>query len=152
MVASKTCGSCKLCCKLTEVPSLEKPGGAWCQHACSLGCYIYEKRPEECQAYNCLWIVSPNMTPRLRPDLCGVMFEPYWDAGLVLAKVERHGAWQEDPASVLILRLTNDGYPVIAIDGKEVHMCVPEGMLQEDVLARMAKLEEKRNDSSLLHN
>jgi hypothetical protein len=80
------------------------------------------------------------------------MFEPHWNVGLVLAMVEQKGAWKEDPASAMILRLTNDGYLVIVVDGKEVHMCVPEDMSRDDALARMAKLEERRNDGSIIYN
>lgn len=138
------CGPCTLCCKLAEVPSLGKPGGTWCQHVCPDGCAIYKKRPKECKRYTCLWLDSPKMGDDLRPDLCGVMFEPHWNEGVVIAIVDRPGAHNESPAIDMIWRLTGDGYPVVAVEGENVHMCMPPGMARQELFARLAKIEERR--------
>tara|TARA_R100000664_G_scaffold33896_1_gene52574 strand:+ start:3333 stop:3911 length:579 start_codon:yes stop_codon:yes gene_type:complete len=57
----RECGSCKACCKVIGVPEMESPPGKWCSKvvedkssACG-GCTIYEKRPESCREFVCVW-------------------------------------------------------------------------------------------------
>ena len=52
----RQCGACALCCKLYEIPALQKAQGAWCQH-CSThkACDVYDVRPEVCERFECLW-------------------------------------------------------------------------------------------------
>lgn len=67
----RTCGDCKLCCKLLGVSSIKKPRGTWCPN-CSVrskteGCKVHtpEEQPTECQTFECLWLQS---TPDQIPD------------------------------------------------------------------------------------
>lgn len=59
---ARSCGDCRLCCKLLKVGSDEEPGGfqkeqgKWCKHACAQGCAIYEGRPKVCVEYKCAWL------------------------------------------------------------------------------------------------
>ena len=32
VVPGRECGSCSLCCKVYNVPEIEKPAGKWCRH------------------------------------------------------------------------------------------------------------------------
>ena len=80
----ESCGSCGTCCKLLEVPSLNKPTCQWCVHAkpgrLPGACTIYEARPIECRTFRCLWLMShedADKTPMpmmVRPDRSHVCF------------------------------------------------------------------------------
>ncbi len=52
----RECGDCQECCTQVGVESLDKPAGIRCSHQCSIGCNIYENRPDQCRAFECLWI------------------------------------------------------------------------------------------------
>lgn len=56
----RDCGDCRLCCKVLDIPELEKPAGVWCKHACDAGCAIYKQpeRPEVCGTYECAWLTG----------------------------------------------------------------------------------------------
>jgi hypothetical protein len=54
----RVCGSCSLCCKLLDVPEVEKPENDWCAHCRpGHGCRIYARRPYVCATYSCLWLI-----------------------------------------------------------------------------------------------
>lgn len=69
---NRKCGECSLCCKALRVDPLDKPTGVWCKHA-RPGCGIYETRPEECQNFNCLWLLGL-FEDKDRPDKVGGVF------------------------------------------------------------------------------
>jgi len=70
------CGDCTLCCKLLGVRELAKPPMQWCQH-CSIGvgCRIYERRPNECRNFDCLWLLNQtqDLLNELKPSECHVV-------------------------------------------------------------------------------
>lgn len=92
-MSENLCGSCTACCRVFDIPQLEKPAGVWCQH-CNVGkgCKIYEARPEPCVDFECLWLISqkrPEQVQRmpmsLRPDRCKVVFSPSTDERVMAA-------------------------------------------------------------------
>lgn len=58
--ATRTCGTCSLCCKLPSVAELNKPIDTWCVHARPSrgGCAIYAQRPQRCQNFKCHWLAG----------------------------------------------------------------------------------------------
>ena len=53
-VPGRSCGTCTLCCKLLQVPEVEKPLGEWCRHCDKgVGCTIYAERPQRCRDFFC---------------------------------------------------------------------------------------------------
>ena len=67
---TRKCGQCTLCCKLTPVPEISKPGGCRCQHQrMGKGCAIYKKRPMSCRVWSCRWLVEEDTADQRRPDL-----------------------------------------------------------------------------------
>lgn len=87
-MSPRACGECRACCFVMGVKELTKPPYANCAHECDKGCAIYEKRPESCAGYQCLWLVETNLTVRAdagsrqlllrdeeRPDKSGLLFE-----------------------------------------------------------------------------
>lgn len=70
----RKCGSCRLCCKLLAVGRDDDPPGTfkkepflWCDHACDKGCAIYNRRPEACKQFTCVWLEGA-FEDRDRPD------------------------------------------------------------------------------------
>jgi hypothetical protein len=77
--AGRTCGDCRLCCKLPDIPELSKPRDRWCQNASrergTEGCTIYNDRPQVCREFSCAWL-SGLGKEQDRPDKLGVMWQP----------------------------------------------------------------------------
>lgn len=68
METKKECGSCTLCCKILGVIELDKPINKWCEHCIkSVGCSIYDERPNSCKDFECGWLLS-NAPLEWRPD------------------------------------------------------------------------------------
>lgn len=68
--AGRSCGECSLCCYLLDVPEAGKPDGPhWCPHCRpgAGGCSIYDKRPDICRRYACMWLVNPGLGNHWRP-------------------------------------------------------------------------------------
>lgn len=71
MQSEKQCGECSLCCKLLGIAALDKPQGQWCTHcAAPKGCSIYERRPQECRDFACLWLENLALGPEWQPARC----------------------------------------------------------------------------------
>lgn len=65
----RACGSCTLCCKVYDVPSLGKPAGTWCSHCKpGRGCAIHDTRPQHCRSFYCLWMTQSWLGPEWKPD------------------------------------------------------------------------------------
>jgi len=64
----RECGGCTQCCYLVGVPELEKSDSEQCLHCDEgWGCAVYEKRPQSCQDFNCLWLTE-FIPEHLKPD------------------------------------------------------------------------------------
>lgn len=73
---TRHCGSCDVCCHVCPVTALEKDAFTRCQYqrVGAPGCRIYARRPPECQAYRCSWLMGL-FGDDDRPDQSGVLFE-----------------------------------------------------------------------------
>src|SRR5436190_7565495 len=77
LAAPKPCGDCSLCCKILDIPELEKPGGVWCRHfAKGRGCGVHADRPQVCRGYQCTWTWTAPLDERWRPDRAGFLIHP----------------------------------------------------------------------------
>ena len=75
-MTDRKCGACTLCCKLTPVREVNKPGGTRCQHQrMGKGCSIYAKRPLSCRLWNCRWLAEDDTHDQRRPDLSHVVID-----------------------------------------------------------------------------
>ena len=71
----RKCGSCSMCCKLLSIRDdprseqpITKPANEWCRHCRpGSGCAIYERRPDVCQTFTCLWLVRPELKDHWYP-------------------------------------------------------------------------------------
>lgn len=119
------CGTCTACCRVFDIPQLEKPAGEWC-HNCAIGkgCKVYETRPTVCVEFECLWLQSQQRSDpgealplALRPDKCKVVFGPSTDPN-VMAALTMPGtptAWRRKDVRALIdlLVRNNNDYAVV---------------------------------------
>lgn len=125
-----TCDTCTLCCKLLGVDEVESPAGQWCQHCdrAGGGCRIYNKRPDPCRTFECVWLKSQTMptplNPALRPDRCHVVLTTTKDGTGVVAHVDpnRSDAWQRGPISSLLHRAMVGGKQVVIVTGDQRRM------------------------------
>jgi len=108
----RTCGDCRLCCYTFPIPALDKPRRTWCKHVTAKGCAIHDgPRPDECVAFTCLWLRSPTMPDRFRPDRIGCMF---WEMFEKRAGVSQQfkGAADRAEARHVIADLVSQGWAV----------------------------------------
>jgi hypothetical protein len=64
--AKRSCAGCDLCCTFVAVESLDKAAGVRCPHLRGepgASCSIYDRRPDECRRYMCLWRMFDDLLP-----------------------------------------------------------------------------------------
>ena len=96
----RDCGSCTMCCKVFEVPSLEKPMGQWCRHCVQgRGCGIHATRPEHCRSFHCLWMTQDWLGPEWKPDRAKMVLtvDPITRFLLVQLDPGQPAAWKREP-------------------------------------------------------
>lgn len=75
---TRECGTCRACCFVCPVESLQKPMMTPCRHqnvdGTKPGCTIYGQHPEPCRVYRCSWLAG-EFGDDDRPDSTGVLFE-----------------------------------------------------------------------------
>lgn len=77
LAAARSCGDCRVCCKIFEIAEVNKPLNTMCRHAGSgsgePGCKIYGHRPDVCRSFECSWKLGL-AGEHDRPDQLGVIF------------------------------------------------------------------------------
>ena len=95
----RACGSCALCCKLLDIPELDKPASVMCgKFAKGVGCTIHADRPGGCRHFQCFWTVTPEMPEEWRPNQIGFFI---WtdapDRLIIEVDPVRPDAWRRAP-------------------------------------------------------
>ncbi len=96
--ATRSCGTCTLCCKLFDIRALNKPQLEWCKHcAIGQGCRIYEQRPDECREFNCAWLMDESIGEEWKPSRSRMVLTS--EGGVIGVHVDpsRPDAWRKDP-------------------------------------------------------
>jgi hypothetical protein len=141
------CEECTLCCKLLEIQSTESPIETYCKY-CEpyVGCKIYEKKPEECSQYKCMWSQMEYAGIELRPDKCHVIFDRVGD-DVISARIEKR-----HKLNGLVLgqlnAFNNDGFSVLLLNGNLSSCFLAKGHTQDYVKERVidcAKLHGRSN-------
>jgi hypothetical protein len=127
------CGSCTLCCKLLDIPELNKPQGRWCTHcAVGTGCRIYEERPAPCRDFACVWLQSQQeakpLPAELRPDKSKVVLAFSPDRKDVLGYCDPTAplAWKEAAMFGLLEVISSQGIRVMFGNGRD-HYAMDRG-------------------------
>ncbi len=99
-VEGRTCRGCTLCCKLMQVPPLNKPKDQWCIH-CEIGtgCRIYDERPAVCKSFLCGYVSSADIGPHWQPSNCKMVlfYEAQARRAVIFVDSGRPGAWRSEP-------------------------------------------------------
>lgn len=102
----RTCGHCTACCLTHSVPEIKKEKGFWCP-SCSIGkgCKVYQKRPESCREFQCLWLGGTG-DDSFRPDRLGAVFSCTEDdkLGQIYCVVYTNKAGPIDPKVEKVIR------------------------------------------------
>lgn len=96
----KACGSCTMCCKVYDVPELNKLSGHWCSYvAQGRGCKIYETRPKLCRDFFCNWIYVGELGPEWKPDKSRLVITTDPVSRNILIEVDPGlpNAWRKEP-------------------------------------------------------
>ena len=96
----RACGTCTLCCKVYDVPALDKPAGTWCRHCKpGRGCGIHETRPDHCRSFHCLWMTQTWLGPEWKPERSKMVLsiDPATNFMFVQVDPGSANAWRADP-------------------------------------------------------
>jgi len=139
------CGGCTLCCTLLKIPQLNKPANTPCQHCTGSDCSIWGAHPVACRKFRCLWYANPSFPEALRPDLCGVLFEPGGDR-IMLANcdLKRPDSWREGIGWAFIDKCLSEGVAVVVQVGATKHFLIPEGQTAPDIWRRITDDAKRR--------
>ena len=96
----RDCGACTLCCKVYDVPAVEKLAGTWCRHCQpGRGCGIHETRPQHCRSFHCMWMTETWLGPEWKPDRSKLVLSVDPATRFLFVQVDpgAPGAWRRDP-------------------------------------------------------
>jgi Fe-S-cluster containining protein len=135
--ASRSCGSCSLCCTVLRVDELGKRAGEDCPHQRGeKGCGVYETRPPICRNYHCLWRQG-GLEDDERPDATGGVVDLETVGiglrlGIRLQKLEQ---FERSPKLLAIAERYRSEMPVRISDAEDVmnpdrpfEVLLPEGV------------------------
>lgn len=120
--ATRSCGSCSLCCTVLRVDELAKPAGRDCRHQRGPhGCAIHATRPGICRRYRCLWLQG-GLEDDERPDRTGGVVDlETTGIGLRLAiRESRPGVFDASSALQAIAARHRESMPVRISDTADV--------------------------------
>ena len=96
----RACGTCTLCCKVYDVPALDKPAGQWCGHCKpGRGCGIHLTRPDHCRSFHCLWMTETWLGPEWKPERSKIVLSIDPATRFLFAQIDpgHAAAWRRDP-------------------------------------------------------
>ena len=99
----RACGTCTLCCKVYDVPTLDKPAGRWCRHCKpGRGCGIHLTRPDHCRSFHCLWMTESWLGPEWKPERSKIVLSIDPATRFLFAQVDpgHATAWKRSRAMV----------------------------------------------------
>jgi hypothetical protein len=100
VIPGRECGSCSMCCKVYNIPEINKPAGKWCTHCKpGKGCAIHDALPTQCDEFNCLWRTETTMSAVWKPDQARMVVTISPVNGYINVQVDSGapGAWRKQP-------------------------------------------------------
>lgn len=128
--AGRSCAGCTMCCKLLDIPELQKPALRWCTH-CDIGtgCKIYETRPAPCAAFACAYLTSPALDARWYPADCKLVVAFDEAANRIYVHAE-NDAWRKEPYYTTIKswarQMWKAGGQVLVWQGHDIIAALPQ--------------------------
>src|SRR5215472_14028720 len=119
---ARACGECSLCCKLFAVQEIDKPIGQWCPH-CEIGsgCQIYESRPLTCRAFECLWLMNPDIPDAMRSERVKAFLSATTDGKnlVVHCDTRQPDAYKKGVLQTFVSNVKRSGTGVVVVCGSE---------------------------------
>ncbi len=125
------CGTCTLCCKSMGIDRDDGTtlslANEWCPLIeIGVGCRDYENRPNQCQGFKCMWLLTQSsenpkdiFPEEVRPDKSRIVLVTKNDGNTILAIVDPHrGDSYQNGKMGGYLRWLGDKYPVIVVIGQ----------------------------------
>jgi hypothetical protein len=100
VIPGRECGTCSLCCKVYNVPSIGHVAGKWCRHCKpGKGCTIHDALPEQCALFNCAWRIEPSIPDVWKPDQAKMVLTVSPFTGFIHVQVDPSTptAWRRQP-------------------------------------------------------
>jgi hypothetical protein len=124
-MTARACGDCTLCCKVMAIEDIAKPAGQWCRHyKPGRGCLVFDTRPAECRAFNCLWLVDERFGPHWKPSRSKIVLTASGDGIEIRCDPGFPDAWRKQPYRGEIGKLAASGethdVTVLVIAGKRM--------------------------------
>jgi len=100
IIPGRNCNGCALCCKLPNIPALNKPADQWCNF-CSTRkqCDAYDTRPQECADFHCMYLTSAQVGEEWKPLKSRMLLISGEDGKRLTMIVDpaRPDAWKQEP-------------------------------------------------------
>lgn len=123
--SKRTCGDCAMCCKLPDVPELNKKGGEWCPNCVNYkGCGIYDTRPQTCRTFFCVYVMDELVREEWNPMKSKMVLA--FRTGLqkmqisVMVDPSRPDAWRKDPYITDLRSWARGFYVIICIAERRI--------------------------------
>jgi hypothetical protein len=113
------------------IEQLAKPAGSWCRHCKpGRGCFVYEARPDECRAFNCLWLVDDRFGAHWKPSKSKLVVTTSQDGIEIRCDPGFRDAWRKPPFRDEIRKLAAAGeshdVTVLVIAGERMILVTPD--------------------------
>jgi hypothetical protein len=152
-LAARNCNGCTMCCKVFEIPELNKPDGTWCGHCdAGKGCTIYDLRPQPCRDFFCTYRIDADVPEHWRPDKSHLVLKSDATGTRIIVGVDpqRPQAWREKPYYQDLKRWSANrlqaGKQVHVRHGRRTIVILPDrdvdlGVIRDDqvILSRQAR-------------
>ena len=123
-----------MCCKVMEIPALEKPSGMLCRHVVAgRGCGIHGTHPAACRVFACLWLREPTLPHKFRPDQTKVVMATDVHGTRLTAYCDPANplAWRREPIRGFLRDQAQarwgTGFAIVAKAGARTWMIGPKG-------------------------
>jgi hypothetical protein len=100
VIPGRECGSCSMCCKVYNIPEINKPAGKWCTHCKpGKGCVIHDALPTQCIEFNCMWRTEASIGAAWKPDQAKMVVTISPVNGYINVQVDAAApqAWRKEP-------------------------------------------------------
>ena len=141
----RRCGTCTLCCKLLTIPEFGNPSGQWCPHCVQgRGCTLYPDWPNACRAFQCGYLMWPELGEHWRPSRSKLVVALKPDGMEIVIHVDPGfpNAWRAEPYYSEIRSMARDAeraaYTIFVQIGRRIIVVFPDG---EDDLGVVAEDE-----------
>lgn len=120
-VITKTCGGCTECCRAIGIKELGKPYYVKCAEQCESGCKVYEKKPQSCSDFQCVWYSGVfGLDEAHRPDKVGYVLDLCEDTTGIWVEVFLTRDWGSIDMPLLV-ELVEHAISVLKTDGARVY-------------------------------